>query len=92
MSEYVIDMGNSIYQSQSGLVCADVSQLKEEIVRCRDCKYGHKVIWPRRSETPPEYLDCSGPLTTGWDYYNDEPQDNPVKPDGFCAWAERRSE
>lgn len=39
MSEYVIDMGNSIYQSQSGLVCADVLQLKEEIVRCRDCKY-----------------------------------------------------
>lgn len=39
MSEYIIDMGNSSYQSTSGLLCADVSQLREGIVRCRDCKY-----------------------------------------------------
>ena len=39
MSEYIIDMGNSSYQSTSGLLCADVSQLREEIVRCSDCKY-----------------------------------------------------
>lgn len=42
MTEYIIDMGNSSYQSTSGLLCADVSQLREEIVRCRDCKhYGY---------------------------------------------------
>lgn len=41
MSEYIIDMGNLSYQSTSGLLCADVSQLKEEIVRCRDCKRFH---------------------------------------------------
>lgn len=39
MSEYVIDMGNSSYQSTSGLLCADVLQLREEIVRCRDCRF-----------------------------------------------------
>ena len=38
MSEYIVDMGNSSYQSSSGLLCADVSQLRGEIVRCRDCK------------------------------------------------------
>ena len=37
MSEYIIDMGNSSYKSSSGLLCADVSQLREEIVRCKDC-------------------------------------------------------
>ena len=37
MSEYIIEMGDSSYQSTSGLLCADVSQLREEIVRCRDC-------------------------------------------------------
>ena len=39
MSEYIIDMTNSSYKSESGLLCADVSQLGEEIVRCRDCKH-----------------------------------------------------
>lgn len=39
MSEYIIDMGNSSYKSSSGLLCADVSQLRGEIVRCRDCKH-----------------------------------------------------
>ena len=39
MSEYIIEMGNSSYRSTSGLLCADVSQLKAEVVRCRDCKH-----------------------------------------------------
>lgn len=38
MSEYIIDMSASSYQSSSGLLSADVSQLREEIVRCRDCR------------------------------------------------------
>lgn len=64
MSEYIIDMGNSSYQSSSGLLCADVSQLREPIVRCRDCK------------------KCN----IGWCLHFN----NIVKPDGFCAWGERR--
>lgn len=43
MGEYIIDMGNSSYKSSNGLLCADVSQLREEIVRCRDCK--HYEAW-----------------------------------------------
>lgn len=39
MGEYILDMGNSSYQSTSGLLCADVSQLREEIVRCKDCRH-----------------------------------------------------
>ena len=39
MTEYIIDMGRSSYKSHSGLLCADVSQLHEEIVRCKDCKH-----------------------------------------------------
>ena len=42
MGEYIIDMGNSSYKSSSGLLCADVSQLREEIVRCRDCSHFKK--------------------------------------------------
>jgi hypothetical protein len=25
-----------------------------------------------------------------WSYYNDEEMMNPVEPDGFCAWGERK--
>ena len=39
MSEYIIDMGASIPNPNGGLLCANVSQLREEIVRCRDCRW-----------------------------------------------------
>ena len=45
--------------------------LREEIVRCRDCKR-----W--------ESGCCD------WNPYYDDPVDD--KPDGFCAWGERRAE
>lgn len=64
----------------------------EEIVRCRDCKHADEVTWPASSKVPPDYLDCGGPLVETWDYYNDEPKDNPVPPDGFCFYGERRGE
>lgn len=62
----------------------------EQIVRCRDCKYADEVTWPASSKVPPDYLDCGGPLVETWDYYNDEPKDNPVPPNGFCFYGERR--
>lgn len=65
---------------------------KPEIVRCRDCKHGHEVYWPANFGIPSDYLDCTGPLVTTWDEYHDVPKDNPVRPDGFCAWGERRDE
>ena len=72
MGEYIIDMGNSSYQSTSGLLCADVSQLREEIVRCRDCKH---------------YTDDE----VEYRHYCNE-WCGQVKPDGFCAWGERRED
>ena len=61
-----------------------------DVVRCRDCKHGHEVIWPPSWNLPADWLDCTGELVETWDYYNDEEMMNPVKPDGFCAWGERK--
>ena len=61
-------------------------RLKERIVRCRDCKFAGAL------EGSTTMLNCMGRLATTWDYYNDEPQDNPVEPDGYCAWGERSVE
>ena len=72
-------------------VVCDGTELPE-IVRCKDCKYGQEVFWPKTWGVPADYLDCRGPLVTKWDYYNDEPQSNPVRPDGFCAWGEIRDD
>lgn len=47
MSEYIIDMCNSSYQSTSGLLNADVSQLREKIVRCSDCRHYKHNNFPR---------------------------------------------
>ena len=66
--------------------------VREEVVRCRDCKHAHPVLGPARDDVPDDWLDCTGPLVETWDYYDDEPKDNPVRPDGFCAWGERREE
>ena len=41
---------------------------REEIVRCRDCRY---------------YEEYVGSCTRRYHHFT-------VKPDGFCAWAERR--
>lgn len=62
----------------------------EEIIRCRDCYFGKKVYWSAGSNTPSDWLDCMGPMVETWDYWNDEPQYNPVPPNGFCAWAQRK--
>ena len=61
--------------------------VREEIVRCRDCKHAHPVFWLERDDVPDDWVDCTGPLVDTWDYYDDEPKDNPVRPDGFCAWG-----
>lgn len=81
--------GTPICDSREIAEVVDEPITLKEIVRCRDCKHGHEVTWPVQSQIPSDYLNCSGYLVTTWDYYNDEPQDNPVPPDGFCAWGER---
>lgn len=74
MSEYIIDMGNSSYKSQSGLLCADASQLREEIVRCRDCKH-----FCRGNNDFPH--TCN--VWRAKEYAR-------IEPDGYCKWGERK--
>ena len=88
--EYVIAYSIYKYSDGSGIAAIPIEH-REPIVRCRDCKHGHEVTWPVQSGIPSDYLNCSGYLVETWDYYNDEPKDNPVPPDGFCAWGERRA-
>ena len=84
MTEYIIECD---YDVDEGIIAGEV---REEVVRCRDCKHSHAGFWPADSGVPDDWLDCTGPLVETWDYYDDEPKDNPVRPDGFCAWGERR--
>ena len=56
---------------------------REAVVHCRECDFA--------CVCGDGCLDCSGPLTSGWDYYNDAPLRTIVSPDGFCAWGRRRN-
>ena len=82
--EYV---GTLVFDYGTAIPSIDMGQ---PIVRCRDCRYGNEVTWPTWSNIPQDYLDCTGELVETWDYYNDQPSMNPVKPDGYCAWACRK--
>ena len=56
-----------------------------EVVRCRDCEFS--------DETESGELRCHGYLVEDGDWYNDMPSDGvKVKPDNFCAWAEKRAD
>lgn len=91
MSEYIVRMPPDMpYEIRAELNAWYVES--EPITRCRDCKHSNEVTWPVQYQVPQDYLDCNGPLVETWDYWNDEPKDNPVPPDGFCFYGERRSE
>ena len=62
-----------------------VTAQREEVVRCRDCVHGDPFC---DSSSYAGMIDCLH--FAQWDYYDDEPGVWPVKPDGFCAWGERR--
>ena len=83
MSEYIIDMSNSSYQSTSGLLSADVSQLREEVVRCRDCKHCREHDMRAYGGDRDQFLchHFSMSSSAGW----------PVELDGFCAWGKERT-
>ena len=89
MSEYIVELNNNAVSGGKFLL-GTVYLDAQEIVRCRDCKHAHSVFWHARDNVPDDWLDCTGPLVTTWDYYDDVPQNNPVRPDGFCAWGEKK--
>ena len=74
------------------IVCNDpgVETLREEVVRCRDCKH------MRETTTPSMLFDdetftvrrCSADQ---WSTASLMPMHS-VEPNGFCAWGERRND
>ena len=79
MTEYIIDW-------DTGLVIDTFSKnnLREEIVRCRDCVFMHTV----RSWLGMDVDEC-------WLHADPETGalgKNRTEPNGFCAWGERRNE
>lgn len=96
MSEYIVELPDSgaadEFVAKMGVEDCRIYgyRLTGEVVRCRDCRFASEVCWPENSGITSDYLDCHGELVETWDYYYDEPKDNPVRPDGFCAWGERR--
>lgn len=86
MSEYIVDtfgivqdfadlhgdMNTPLYEAIMGVM---VSRQREEIVRCRDCRFWHQ------DASHCAQFEFSKKLC----YV-------PAKPDGFCAWGERRND
>ena len=73
MSEYIIN------SEDYALGTMTIPHLREEIVRCRDCRHYYE---PENYHPSGNYIrQCCN----YFDAYNDE-----VEPDGFCAWAERK--
>lgn len=55
--------------------------VREQIVRCKDCKYvSGDCEWCKRH---PEPRPCDDPY---------EPEENDIFYDGFCAWGVRRND
>ena len=72
MTEYIIEVANADCMVGSPF---DTPYLREEIVRCRDCKFCHKNYCEKRISP------TASPSEIHW---------IPVEPDGFCKWGERR--
>lgn len=92
MSEHIVELNESPTITVDGwnVRCDDMFIQREEIVRCRDCSFAYRVVWPESCDVPPEFRNCQGPLVSLWDYEWDRPKMNPVEPDGFCKWGRRR--
>lgn len=59
---------------------------REEIVRCRDCKYAMEHRSKRILGTELVTLTCSGPIQGAYSEGAD------VEPEDFCSWASRRED
>ena len=60
--------------------------IRERIVRCRDCKYAMEHRSKSILGTELVTLTCSGPIQGA---YSEEAD---VEPEGFCAWGERKGD
>ena len=71
MSEYIYATNGKVMGDEDGLI----SIPREEIVRCRDCKY---------------YIEDTDPIDPGWPMMCADSGRDMLEPYGFCAWGERR--
>lgn len=80
MREYII----TVYDEPEEDGCYRLTKPAEEIVRCRDCVHMHTV----RHWLGMDVDEC-------WLHADPETGalgKNRTEPDGFCAWAERRTD
>ena len=80
MSEHIIE--TKVFAGTPFVPIGGTDKLREEIVRCMDCKYMHTV----RSWLGMDVDEC---------WLHADPESGALgkertEPDGFCAWGERR--
>ena len=68
---------------EDGRVVRYPQEIRERIVRCRDCIHANPYTDCRDDD---EWLDCLH--FAEWDYYAGVPGHCPVRPDFFCAHGE----
>lgn len=87
MSEYIVNFGDDKSSAFVRLAMAEVAchgaKLREEVVRCRDCKFYEPSRWYESAIFPPLGTDIEHVCT----FFADGVK---VEPDGFCKWASRR--
>ena len=82
MTEYVFEIDESRADAMGSMPC----KRREEIVRCRDCKYAMEHRSKSILGTELVTLTCSGPIQGAYSEGAD------VEPEGFCAWGEPRED
>lgn len=100
MSEYIYEHQPSGCDAFGKQVDLPTLVVREEIVRCRDCKWFTSEYWYEEergfglTETICEPPDCGNPIrcATIYDRLTNKfvPIHITTEPDGFCAWGERR--
>ena len=83
MTEYIVDFGSMAMLAR--IIESQSANLREKIVRCRDCKYA--------DPEPPSDRRSRKKYQGGyWCDYWSEGIGAWCEPDGFCAWAIKRKE
>jgi len=90
MSEYIVEVNDhpTIKQEGWNVRCDDLFIQREEIVRCKDCKHMSEVT-ERSMLFNDETFTVHRCGADQWSTASLMPL-HKVKPDGFCAWGERR--
>ena len=84
--EYVVkDPVEIVVETEDGDRLNPPQDIRERIVRCRDCKHAMEHRSKSILGTELVTLTCSGPIQGAYSEGAD------VEPEGFCAWGERKS-